>query len=285
MNTNLSIKKLNDLINQNDSLIIAIGSEIYQTNKQLEFENNFSDFIKEFCFIDFKQASVYPFLDIKNYWAFFSRYIKLNYFDQKLDNSFIDLKNYLDNKNYFIITTNRDNSLELAGFDLNKIFYLDSKLNVLECSKKCSDELYINDDAILNMANNQKNLKVELEQIPVCKKCNSFLKVHQRFWCQVFIKDDEFLQTQNNYQKFINQNKDKKMLFWEIGINFNNQLTVKKPFWQMVEQFNKATYLAMNKKIYRIPLEIRSKSITYTNDLNLAIKNLEEVKNGTNRTN
>ncbi|CBV66991.1 Putative uncharacterized protein [Mycoplasma leachii 99/014/6] len=53
----------------------------------------------------------------------------------------------------------------------------------------------------------------------------------------------------------------------------------------MVEQFNKATYLAMNKKIYRIPLEIRSKSITYTNDLNLAIKNLEEVKNGTNRTN
>ncbi|SRX58885.1 hypothetical protein [Mycoplasma mycoides] len=135
------------------------------------------------------------------------------------------------------------------------------------------------------MANNQKNLKVELEQIPVCKKCNSYLKVHQRFWCQVFIKDDEFVQTQNNYQKFINKNKDKKMLFWEIGINFNNQLTVKKPFWQMVEQFNKATYLAMNKKIYRIPLEIRSKTITYTNDLNLAIKNLEEVKNGTNRTN
>ncbi|WFQ92613.1 deacetylase SIR2 [Mycoplasma feriruminatoris] len=285
MNTNLSIKQLDDLINQNDSLLIAIGSEIYQTNKQVDFENNFSDFIKEFNFIDFKQASVYPFLDISNYWAFFSRYIKLNYFDKKLDKTFIDLKNYLENKNYFIITTNSDNSLEQAGFDLDKIFYLDAKYNLLECSNKCTDQLYTNDLAILNMANNQNNLKVSLDLIPRCSKCNSFLKVHQRYLCRTFIQDDQFISSENKYQNFINQNKDKKMLFWEIGVNFNNQLTVKQPFWKMVSQFSNATYLAMNQKVYRIPLEIRSKSITYTNDLHLAIKNLLEVKNGTYRTN
>ncbi|WGD33022.1 deacetylase SIR2 [Mycoplasma capricolum] len=245
----------------------------------------FFDFIKEFKFIDFKQASVYPFLDISNYWAFFSKFIKLNYFDKKQNQTLSNLKNYLENKNYFILTTNSDQSLEDLNFDLNKIFELEAKYNLLECSKKCSNQLYTNDQAILNMANNQKNLKVDLELIPRCSNCNSYLKVHRRFWCQVVIEDERLINSKTKYQEFLNKYKNQKILFWEIGVNYNYYLTIKKEFWKMTEQFKNATYLAMNQKVYRIPLEIRSKTITYTDDIYQAINNLLEVKNDTYRTN
>ncbi|MGC2986353.1 deacetylase SIR2, partial [Enterococcus faecium] len=61
--------------------------------------------------------------------------MKLNYFDQPASESFLKLKEYLKGKSYHIITTNSDNSLEAADFDAEKIFYIQGKYNLLQCSR------------------------------------------------------------------------------------------------------------------------------------------------------
>nr|WP_318031674.1 hypothetical protein [Mycoplasmopsis bovis] len=88
------------------------------------FVENFKDFIDEFKFLDMLQASVYHFDDIQNYWAFHSRFMKLNYFDQPASESFLKLKEYLKGKSYHIITTNSDNSLEARLILMLKRFFI-----------------------------------------------------------------------------------------------------------------------------------------------------------------
>ncbi|BAW18375.1 deacetylase SIR2 [Mycoplasmopsis bovigenitalium] len=289
MNKEFNAKKLNNLISQADAIVLGIGSGmtaadgIGYTGKR--FQENFSDFIKAFGFLDMLQASVYHFDDIQNYWAFHSRFMKLNYFDQQPSQSFINLKQYLADKNYFIITTNSDNALEAAEFDEQKIFYIQGKYNLLQCEKMCHNQRYSNDAAVYQMIEKQSNMKVPLDLIPRCPKCNSFLEVNKRLKEKGMVEDQQFFDEKARYESFIEKYKDKKILFWEIGVGYSTPMLIKHPFWLMTEQIPKAQYLAMNNRVYRLPQQIRSKTIVETNDIKDSIASLLEVKNDIDRTN
>ncbi|MBY7704635.1 hypothetical protein JIY74_31055 [Vibrio harveyi] len=156
--------------------------------------------------------------------------MKLNYFDQQATESFINLKNYLNDKNYFIITTNSDNSLEVSGFDQDKIFYIQGKYNLLQCSKMCHNTLYSNDKAVYEMIEKQKDLKVDLNLIPRCVKCNAFLEVNKRLKCKGMVEDQRFFDEKQAYEQFIDQNKDKNIVFLEIGVGYATPMLIKHPF-------------------------------------------------------
>lgn len=284
-----NVKQLNDLINEADAIVLGIGSGmtsadgIGYTGKR--FVANFKDFIDEFKFLDMLQASVYHFDNIQNYWAFHSRFMELNYFDQPASESFLKLNEYIKGKNYFIITTNSDNSLEAANFDEDKIFYIQGKYNLLQCSQMCHNQRYSNDEAVYRMIREQKDMKVDLDIIPRCPKCGDFLEVNKRLKGKGMVEDDRFFEEKNRYEQFISQNKDKKILFWEIGVGYSTPMLIKHPFWAMTQQYPNALYLAMNNKSYRLPQDIKPKTIVYTEDIKETIANLLKENHDINRTN
>ncbi|AGJ91023.1 hypothetical protein [Mycoplasma putrefaciens] len=289
MNQIQNVKQINALLANADAIVIGIGSGMtsadqigYSGNR---FQKNFKDFIDKFMFLDMLQASVYDFKDIQNYWAFHSRFMKLNYFDQPATESFINLKNYLDDKNYFIITTNSDNSLEASGFDQNKIFYIQGKYNLLQCSKMCHNTLYSNDKAVYEMIKKQKDLKVDLDLIPRCVKCNEFLEVNKRLKHKGMVENQRFFDEKQAYEQFIKQNKDKKLVFLEIGVGYATPTLIKQPFWKMTKNYQNSIYLTLNNKLYRVPKEIRNRTYNCFEDIKKTINELLEVKNDTNRTN
>lgn len=117
--------------------------------------------------------------------------------------------------------------LQASVYDFKDI---QGKYNLLQCSKMCHNTLYSNDKAVYEMIEKQKDLKVDLDLIPRCVKCNEFLEVNKRLKCKGMVEDQRFYEEKQAYEEFIDQNKDKKIVFLEIGVGYATPTLIKQPF-------------------------------------------------------
>lgn len=274
-----SSDKLLSLINEAEFIVVGIGSGLtsadgigYSGNR---FEDNFSDFIKQYKFLDMLQASLFHYPDWQTYWAFHSRFIKLNYLEQPAGKSFVNLYKILQKRRFFIITTNSDNSLEAAGFDNKNVFYIQGKYNLLQCSQMCHNQRYQNDELIMKMTKEQANMKVDYQLLPRCPKCDAFLEVNKRIAYKGMVEDNQFFEEQKAYLSFINEAKNKKTLFLEIGVGFTTPQLIKYPFWLYTKENPSSLYVVLNNKNYRIDKSILNQTIIFNDNLDQIIQDVE----------
>lgn len=72
--------------------------------------------------------------------------------------------------------------------------------------------------------------------------------------------------------QFIQENKNKKIVFLELGVGYNTPVIIKIPFMQMTYQFQNAWYICVNQNDMFIPKEIKDKTIFIKEDLKSFIK-------------
>ncbi len=68
------------------------------------------------------------------------------------------------------------------------------------------------------------------------------------------------------------RNKNKKIVFLELGVGYNTPVIIKIPFMQMTYQFQNAWYICVNQNDMFIPKEIKDKTIFIKEDLKSFIK-------------
>ena len=86
-----------------------------------------------------------------------------------------------------------------------------------------------------------------------------------------FVEDEGWHKARDNYSKFIEDNKDRKVLFLELGVGYNTPGIIKVPFMQMTYRFNDAIYVCINKGDNYIPDEIKDKSLVLDEDISKVI--------------
>ena len=64
----------------------------------------------------------YPYDTLEEYWAYWSRYIYINRYQDAPKPVYQKLLSLMKNKSYFVITTNVDHCFQKAGFDKNRLF-------------------------------------------------------------------------------------------------------------------------------------------------------------------
>nr|WP_318026901.1 hypothetical protein [Mycoplasmopsis bovis] len=79
----------------------------------------------------------------------------------------------------------------------------------------CHNTLYSNDKVVYEMIEKQKNMKVPLEIIPRCPKCNDFLEVNKRLKGKGMVEDARFFEEKKMYEDFIYRHKGQKNSFSE----------------------------------------------------------------------
>lgn len=275
-----SVKKIKEIIKKADAILVGVGSGITDADGNnyygAKFSHNFQDFIEKYKFIDMLQASLFDFDSWQIYWAFHSRFAKINYLDLKASPSFLNLKKVLENKNYFIITTNSDSFFEKSDFPNEKIFYIQGKYNLMQCSKMCKNILYKNDNLLLEMAKSQKNMKVDFKLLPRCPECDAFLEINKRIAFKGMVEDKNFHIQKKKYNDFIEKNKEKNIIFLEIGVGFTTPQLIKFPFQEMTKKFKNATYLVLNQKRYRKNKEIAEKSHFFYEDIKILLEKIAQ---------
>ncbi len=281
--------QLSMALNEADAVLIGVGAGMGAadgfTYGGPRFTQSFPDFIEKYRWLDMFQASVFEFENLNEEWAFFSRFVELNYMNQPFGQSYVRLKELLEGRNYHIITSNADNAFEIAGFDSDKVFDMQGKYNLMQCSKGCTQKRYNNENLMKQMIAEQKNLKVPDELIPYCSECGAPMELNRRNHTNWMVEDDAFFEDQKLFHDFLDNNINKKILVLELGCGYMAPQVIKHPFQQMTKNRDNALYMTVNLKDYSIPSAIRNQSIWLQEDIKELLENAQKEQQFINMKN
>lgn len=227
----------------------------------------FSDFMKKYHFSDMYSGGFSDFESLEEHWAFWSRYVYVNRYMDALKPVYQNLLKVVKNKNYFVITTNVDHCFQKAGFEKTRLFYMQGDFGLFQCSIPCHNKTYDNEAIINEMLKKQTNMRIPTELIPVCPECGKPMSMNLRA-DDTFVQDEGWYLAKQRYDEFIAENKDKKIVFIELGVGMNTPVWIKYPFWQMTAANPQAKYICFNYAEAVCPKEIRNQSICINADIN-----------------
>lgn len=288
------ISRLKSELDTADAVIIGAGAGLSAsagfTYTGERFEKYFGDFIQKYGFCDMYSGGFYPFESFEEHWAYWSRYIYINRYQDAPRPVYDALLSLVQGKDYFVLTTNVDHQFQKAGFDKKRIFYTQGDYGLWQCSKPCHQETYDNEAAVCLMVEIQgfsvtgngielpegTDLKmcVSTELVPRCPRCGRPMTMNLR--CDdTFVQDDGWYGAANRYEDFLCRHKGTKILFLELGVGGNTPGIIKYPFWQMTYQNPEATYACINYGDAAAPREIAEQSICIDGDIGEALKKLK----------
>lgn len=159
----------------------------------------------------------------------------------------------------------------MADYDLEKVFHIQGEYILWQCSQHCHAQTYRDDNAIRQMVAQQENMKIPRALVPHCPKCDAPMEINKRKAQVGMVEDADFEAQLLRYNQFLNAHKEDKVLYLEIGIGYTTPQFVKHPFQRMTKQNPNALFMTLNKKAYRIPEDIRERTIHLTDDISALI--------------
>ena len=274
-NISADIKKLKESLRIADTIVIGAGAGLSTaagfTYSGERFEKYFSDFHQKYGFEDMYSGGFYPFQTPEEYWAYWSRYIFINRYQDAPKPIYENLLKLVADKDYFVITTNVDHCFQKAGFDKKRLFYTQGDYGLFQCSEPCCQETFDNKDSVIQMFKQQEEMKIPTELLPVCPHCGKPLTMNLRS-DDKFVEDKGWHRAAERYQNFLRTRSGGKILFLELGVGYNTPVIIKYPFWQMTAKNPNATYACINNGQAISPTEIQHKSICINDDISDAIR-------------
>lgn len=272
-----NIQKTKMLLENADAVVIGAGAGLSAsagfTYSGKRFEDNFPDFIKKYRFKDMYSAGFYPYDTLEEYWAYWSRYIFINRYQNAPKDVYTDLYNLVKNKDYFVLTTNVDHCFQKAGFDKHRLFYTQGDYGLWQCGEPCHDKTYDNEAIVKKMVDEQENMCIPSGLVPRCPVCGAPMSMNLRA-DHTFVEDGGWHTAAERYQDFIHRHKGLKILYFELGVGGNTPGIIKYPFWQMTHDNSNAAYICINLSESYIPAEIRKQSVCIGNDIGEVLKQL-----------
>lgn len=269
-----NIEKLKEKIRTADAVVIGAGAGLSTaagfTYSGERFEKYFSDFRKNYGFEDMYSGGFYPYQTPEEHWAYWSRYIFVNRYQDAPKPVYENLLKLIADKDYFVITTNVDHCFQKAGFDKKRLFYTQGDYGLFQCNEPCCQETFDNEAIVLEMLKQQKDMKIPTELLPVCPHCGKPLTMNLRS-DDKFVEDEGWHRAAERYQNFLRTRAGGKILFLELGVGYNTPVIIKYPFWQMTAKNPNATYASINKGQAVCPTEIRHKSICINDNISNTI--------------
>ncbi len=265
-----NIKRLKKEIDTADAIVIGAGAGLSIsagfTYSGKRFEENFSDFIEKYNVSDMYLAGFYPYETLEEYWAYWSRYIAINRYEKAPKSVYNDLLSLVQEKEYFVLTTNVDHCFQKAGFDKKRLFYTQGDYGLWQCSKPCHNQTYDNEIVVKEMVDKQQDMRIPSQLIPYCPVCGAPMTMNLRA-DHTFVEDEGWNEASNRYQTFVHNYQKMHVLYLELGVGANTPGIIKYPFWQMTAQNPKAIYACVNYGEAVCPREIKKQSICINEDV------------------
>ena len=271
------IERLRQTLLDADAVVIGAGSGLSAaagfTYTGERFQRYFSDFSEEYGIQDMYSGGFYPFPSQEEFWAYWSRYILINRYQDPPRPVYQELLALVKNKDYFVITTNVDHCFQKAGFDKKRLFYTQGDYGLLQCSEPCYQKTYSNEEIVRQMVNQQKNLRVPSQLVPHCPVCGKPMTMNLR--CDsTFVQDEGWHQAAERYENFLRTRAGQKILFWELGVGYNTPVIIKYPFWHMTVENPQAVYACINFGETVTMKGLEKQSILINDDIGSVIRTL-----------
>ena len=274
------LERLQAALRDCDAVVIGAGAGLSTSAGFVytgeRFEKYFSDFAAKYGIKDMYSGGFYPFPTQEEFWAYWSRYIYSNRYTDAPKPVYDDLLQLVQDKDYFVITTNVDHCFQKAGFDKMRLFYTQGDYGLFQCSEPCCQETFDNESVIRQMIERQENMKIPTELLPTCPHCGKPLTMNLR--CDdTFVEDEGWHRAAERYENFLRTRAGGKILFLEFGVGYNTPVIIKYPFWQMTAKNPNATYVCINQGQAVCPQEIERQSVCINADIGQVLQSLSDA--------
>lgn len=230
------------------------------------FEAHFADFIAKCGYHDMYEAGFFPYGSPEEFWAYWSRHIYWNRYDQPVGQPYRDLLALMQGKNYFVITTNVDHCFQLAGFEKERLFYTQGDYGLWQCAKPCCLKTFDNEALVRRMVAEQKDMRVPAELVPHCPVCGGPMRMNLRT-DGAFVEDAGWHAAQKRCQDFLRRHKAARVLYLELGVGGSTPGIIKYPFRRLTYENRHAVYACVNLTDAFAPGEIAQRSICVCRDI------------------
>ena len=275
-----SIRTTAELIRHADAVLVGAGSGLSSAagynhyHRNAVFEANFHDFEEAYGIQSLFQGFYYIYSKPEQQWGFYSRYIKFME-DAPAGQPYIDLVEILNDKEYFILTTNCDIQIPKV-FPEDRICQFQGDFRYFQCSQPCHDKLYESHNLVSAMLDNMEGLEVPAEWIPRCPECG---------WKMVpWVQDNTFLQGEawqtayQRYEDFVRKYQGKKLLLLELGVGEMTPSIIKLPFWELTAKNENVFYACLNREASHRPEHLQARSLYLQGDLAETLAALRQVR-------
>ena len=130
----------------------------------------------------------------------------------------------------------------------------------------CHRRTYDNEEIILRMIAEQKDMRIPSALVPRCPKCGAPMAMNLRA-DETFVEDLGWNEAASRYVDFVQARLDKKLLLLELGVGSNTPGIIKYPFWRLTAQNKNATYVCINFGEAECPKQIENRAILVNADL------------------
>lgn len=271
------IERLKQALDQADAVVIGAGAGLSTSAGFVydgeRFEQNFGDFGARYGFHDMYSGGFYPYSTPEEHWAYWSRYIWVNRYVDAPKPVYQDLLALVEDKDYFVLTTNVDHCFQKAGFDKRRLFYTQGDYGLFQCSDPCCQEAWDNEAVIRQMVEQQRDMRIPSDLLPRCPHCGKPLTMNLRSDDR-FVEDEGWHRAAERYTDFLRRHQSGTVLYLELGVGYNTPGIIKYPFWRLTAQNPHAVYACINQGQAVCPSEIDHQSICMNEDVGTIMKRL-----------
>ena len=288
------MKRLREEIDSAEAIIIGAGAGLSTsagfTYSEERFLKYFKDFADKYGIKDMYSGGFYPFKSSEEYWAWWSRHIYVNRYVDVPKPVYKNLFELVNEKDYFVLTTNVDHQFQRAGFDKKRLFYTQGDYGLWQCSNPCRQVTYDNEDQVKEMLvvqgfsfgeegelivpkdeNGNSDfskviMEIPTELVPYCPDCDEPLTMNLRA-DDSFVQDDGWYAANERYNDFMRRHENLHVLYLELGVGANTPVIIKYPFWQRTGENEKSVYACINYGEAFCPEAISSRSICIDSDI------------------
>lgn len=251
------------LIGASNGLSISEGYHIFADDDW--FREHFGDFRNKYGIRSLLQGMFLDFEGPQEQWAYFSRLAYLKRYQEQPGRMMKNLYGLVEDKDYFVVTSNGEDHFSLAGFSQERVFEMEGKITEYRCAKHCHGAVYRDPQDIIRMAEAETDGKVPVEALVRCPRCGGFMEPNVAD-SQSFFQTDNWKKKAQEYQSFVQEFHGKKLVILELGVGWRNQM-IKAPFMRLAQEEPFAAYITVNRGEVYVPDVIADKSYGIDGDI------------------
>lgn len=261
------------LVGAASGMSAAAGHRFYYEDDET-FRRIFGKFADKYGFRNAFEGFYYRYPTTEERWAFISTFVK-HIYEAEEGKPYHDLAKLMGGKNFHVLTTNQDTLMERV-FPEDKVSAIQGDWRYFQCRRCCHDEIYYNRDMVDEIYAAINGTAIPSELVPRCPKCGGEMEPWVRGFD--FLEGEKYVDEHRKLNRFIEDNKDKEILFLELGVGRMTPMFIQQPFWNMTYALPKAFYINVNPKDACMPRQLEGKGALIPEDIAVVLADAVELK-------
>ena len=211
----------------------------------------------------------------EQHWAYWATHVENVRFQTRTHPVYTQLFELLQEKDYFILTTNVDGMFARHGFDEARWFTPQGDYASLQCRKPCRRVVWPSQPVVKRALASVDPVSFEVtdpDAIPCCPYCGGEVFFNVR--ADHSYVEEPYHEQQDKFEAWLQERQDEPILLVEIGAGFNTPTLIRWPMEKLAAQDPKARLVRINRDHSELPPSLVGHSLSFAEDAALPIERL-----------